>query len=202
MNQKINDLLDRIRALEEELEQEIVARREELRFRLEDRKVRFEREVLARHRQLKVGLLRYLAGTSWRHLLSAPVIYSMIVPLLLLDLCVTLYQAVCFPLYRIPKLKRSDYFAFDREHLAYLNLLEKFNCAYCSYGNGLMAYVREIVARTEQYWCPIKHARRILGSHGRYPAFADYGDAEAYRKELESLRRQLKHEAAPPLDKG
>jgi hypothetical protein len=41
---------------------------------------------------------------------------------------------------------------FDRTHLAYLNLVEKINCAYCSYGNGLAAYLREIAARTEQYW--------------------------------------------------
>ena len=128
MNPKIDELLGRIKALEAELEQEIVARQAELRFRLENRKVRFEREMLERHRQFKVGVLRYLAGTPWRHLLSAPVIYSMIVPLLLLDLGVSLYQALCLPLYRIPKVKRRDYFSFDREQLAYLNLIEKFNC--------------------------------------------------------------------------
>ena len=194
MNPKINELLERIKALEEELQQEIATRQAELRFRLDHHRVRFEREVLSRHRQLKIGLLRYLAGTSWRHLLSAPVIYSMIVPLLVLDLGVSLYQMLCFPLYRIPKVKRADYFAYDREQLAYLNLIEKINCGYCSYGNGLIAYVQEIVARTEQYWCPIKHARRLQGSHARYPGFVDYGDAEAYRKELTELRRLLKRE--------
>ena len=199
MNPKINELLERIRALEEELEREVAARQEELRFRLENRKVRFEREVLARHRRLRVGLLRYLAGTSWRHLLSAPVIYSMILPLLLLDLCVFVYQGVCFPLYRISRVRRRDYFAFDREQLAYLNLIEKLNCGYCAYGNGLIAYVQEVVARTEQYWCPIKHARRVLNSHARYPAFVDFGDADAYRQELKSLRLQLKRKENSPL---
>ncbi len=196
MNPKINELLDGIKSLEEELEREITARQAELRFRLENHRVRFEREVLTRHRQLKVGLLRYLAGTSWRHLLSAPVIYSMIVPLLLLDLGVSLYQQICFPLYRIPKVKRGDYFAFDREQLAYLNLIEKINCGYCSYGNGLLAYVQEIVARTEQYWCPIKHARRLQGSHAHYPGFVDYGDAEAYRRELAELRDLLRRKTS------
>jgi len=194
MNPKINELLDRIKALEDELEQEIVARQAELRFRLENRKVRFEREVLERHRQFKVGVLRYLAGTPWRHLVSAPVIYSMIVPLLLLDIGVTLYQTVCFPLYRIPRAKRRDYFRFDREQLAYLNLIEKFNCGYCTYATGLIAYTREIVARTEQYWCPIKHARRVLGSSARQAAYVDFGDAEAYRNELETLRKLLARE--------
>jgi hypothetical protein len=54
---------------------------------------------------------------------------------------------------------------FDRYHLAYLNVLEKLNCAYA---NGLIAYVREIAGRTEQYWCPIKHARRVIGAHSHY----------------------------------
>ncbi|MDP2828248.1 MAG: hypothetical protein Q8O37_06540 [Sulfuricellaceae bacterium] len=84
---------------------------------------------------------------------------------------------------------------FDREQLAYLNLIEKINCAYCAYTNGFIAYAQEIVARTEQYWCPIKHARRILGSHVRYANFIDFGDAEAYRRELGELRKVLGRKA-------
>jgi hypothetical protein len=120
--------------------------------------------------------------------LTAPVIYSLIVPLVLLDLFVTIYQAICFPVYGIPKARRRDYLVFDRSHLAYLNMLEKLNCAYCSYANGLIAYVREIAGRTEQYWCPIKHARRVIGAHPRYALFEDYGDAEGYRKWLEQFQ--------------
>ena len=141
--------------------------------------------------------MRYLADTSRRHLVSAPDIYSMILPLLFLDLCVFVYQWVCIPLYRIARVKRRDDFAFDREQLAYLNLVEKLNCGYCAYSNGLLAYVQEIVARTEQYWCPIKHARRVLNSHAHYPAFVDFCDAQAYRQELKSLRRQLQREKPP-----
>jgi hypothetical protein len=63
-----------------------------------------------------------------------------------------------------------------------LNALEKLNCVYCSYANGLIAYVREIAGRTEQYWCPIKHARRVIGAHPHYAQFQDYGDAAAFRK--------------------
>lgn len=29
------------------------------------------------------------------------------------------------------------YVVFDRRHLAYLNAIEKLNCAYCEYGNGV-----------------------------------------------------------------
>ena len=112
----------------------------------------------------------------------------MIVPLVLLDLFVTVYQAVCFPVYGIPKVRRRDYLVFDRHHLAYLNALEKLNCAYCAYANGLIAYVRVIASRTEEYWCPIKHARRLIGAHAYYATFEDYGDAEGYRRRLEELR--------------
>ena len=48
----------------------------------------------------------------------------------------------------------------------------------------------KISARTEQYWCPIKHARRIKAAHERYPKFFDYGDAEAFRQGLGRLRKQ------------
>jgi hypothetical protein len=83
----------------------------------------------------------------------------------------------------------------DRRRLAYLNGIEKANCTFCSYANGLFAYVREVAARTEQYWCPIKHARRIAAPHRRYDAFFDYGDAEGFRRGLVALRRTLPHRA-------
>ncbi len=188
MTPQIGELIERIRALEEELEVELAAKREELRFKLIDHKVRFEQEMVGRHRRLKTGLLRYLLQVSPRHLLSAPVIYAMLFPMLLLDAFAILYQFVCFPLYRIPRVRRRDYLVFDHHNLAYLNLIEKINCAYCSYANGLLSYVKEIAARTEQYWCPIKHARRVRQAHSRYSRFVDFGDAEGYRRELENLR--------------
>jgi len=67
-------------------------------------------------------------------------------------------------------------------------VIERFNCFYCSYANGVIAQAREVAARTEQYWCPIKHARRMLGSHDRYPRFLEFGDAESYRQGIERLR--------------
>jgi hypothetical protein len=66
---------------------------------------------------------------------------------------------------------------------------------YCDYANGLMSIAREIVARTEQFWCPIKHARRVLGAHDRYHTFADYGDAECCQEQLLKLRAALRREA-------
>jgi hypothetical protein len=185
MGTPIADLTDKIAALEVELEAELAKRRAELRVGLEKGRVVFEEELLRRHRELRTKLLRYVLRAHPLVVLTAPVIYSLIVPLLLLDLFVTVYQAVCFPVYGIAKARRGDYFIFDRYHLDYLNALEKLNCAYCSYANGLIAYVREIAGRTEQYWCPIKHARRVIGAHAHYAQFKDYGDVEAFRATLE-----------------
>jgi hypothetical protein len=191
MNQNISDLIARIRELEEEVEREIASRRAQLHFTLEERKVRFEREVLTQHKRLKTGVLRYLAQASWRNLLSAPFIYAMFLPLLVADMAVTGYQWICFPLYGIPRVRRRDYFLFDRNSLAYLNIIEKFNCAYCSYATGLAAYLKVTVGLTEQYWCPIKHARRVLEPHSRYDRFIDFGDAESYRRELVTIRKDV-----------
>lgn len=191
MNPRISELLERIRLLEEEIEQELKRRRAELHADFENRRIRFEREILEQQRRFKAGLLAYIFGAELRHVASAPFVYAVIFPLLLLDLSISLYQFICFPLYRIPYVKRRDHFVFDRAHLGYLNLLEKLNCAYCSYGNGLASYMREIIGRTEQYWCPIKHARRVLQAHPYYDGFADYGDAEGYRSELKALRAAL-----------
>lgn len=192
MNASVNELVGRIRHLEDQLETEIKRRRAELHVDFEDRKIKFEKEVLAAQARLKQGLIAYFLDTSILVVLTAPIIYSCILPLLLLDVSLSFYQAACFPVYGIAKVRRQDCFVYDRTHLGYLNIIEKFNCAYCSYGNGVAAYFREIIGRTELYWCPIKHARRVLHAHPYYHGFTDFGDAEAYRRELESLRQDLR----------
>ncbi len=191
MNPKITELLDRIQQIESEIELEMKRRRAELQVDFEQARVRFEREVLEQQRRFKTGLLRYLLSSNWRSVVTAPVIYAVLGAMLLLDLSITLYQHICFRAYGIARVKRGDYFVYDRAHLAYLNWIEKINCAYCSYGNGLMAYGREVVARTEQYWCPIKHARKVMAAHPYYTGFVDFGDAEGYQRELENLRAKL-----------
>jgi hypothetical protein len=187
MKEHIEELLARIRELQEEIEAEYRQRLDEF----ERKRAELAGEFLKWQRDYKVGLLRYLVGVRPAVLLTAPIIYAGWIPFLLMDLFVTVYQTICFPVYGIPKVRRADYVVFDREGLPYLNFIEKFNCFYCSYGNGVAAYVREIAARTEQYWCPIKHARRMKAPHDHYPQFFDYGDAEAYRQGLERLRRRF-----------
>jgi len=191
MTPQIAILIGKIRALESELDAELAKSRAALRIGMEHGRIAFEAELLRRHRELRQKLLPYVLGANPLVVLTAPVIYAGIVPFLLLDLFVSVYQAVCFPIYGIAKVKRADYLVFDRHHLAYLNALEKLNCAYCSYANGIVAFTREIAARTEQYWCPIKHARRVVGSHARYVRFDEYGDAEGYQARLVKLRQAL-----------
>lgn len=191
MNSNLNDILERITQLEEELQAELKRRRDALEADFENRRVHFEQAIVEQQRRFKTGLLQYITEADLRNAITAPLIYSLIVPMLVLDVALTIYQWLCFPLYRIDKVRRRDCWAFDRAHLAYLNALEKLNCAYCSYGNGLAAYFTEIASRTEQYWCPIKHAKRMRHAHSRYNRFVDYGDAESFKAELHQLRDKL-----------
>ncbi|MGA9045630.1 hypothetical protein [Sulfuricurvum sp.] len=187
---KIDELVAKIKALEAELEAELHEEYE--RFSCEITKKR--EEILAAYRHDRQGLLRYLATTPIFNLLSTPVIWSVLLPAVILDAFVTVYQWVCFPIYKITKVKRSDYIIVDRHRLGYLNLIEKFNCLYCSYFNGLMGYISEIAARTEQYWCPIRHASRVKTIHSRYQNFFEYGDSGDYRKGIKRLRKELMEE--------
>lgn len=149
-------------------------------------------KVRAEHRRFRTGLWHYFWRGDMPTLLTAPVIYTVAVPFVLLDAWVTVYQAICFRAWGIARVRRRPYFAIDRHRLAYLNAAEKLNCMFCSYTNGLIAYVREVAARTEQYWCPIHHARRVRHPHERYEAFAAYGDPLAYHHRLPRLRESLR----------
>lgn len=191
-------ILGKIRDLELELEAEFARKRAGLRFGLERGRVLFDQEVIRRHHEIRKDLVSYLLSARFLVVVTAPVIYSLIVIFLLLDLCVSVFQAICFRVYGIPQVKRRDYLVFDRTGLAYLNALEKLNCAYCSYVNGVIAYVREVGARTEQYWCPIKQARRVIGAHARYAGFTEYGAGEQYRERLRALREDMREEAETP----
>ena len=108
-----------------------------------------------------------------------------------MDLFITLYQKVCFPLYGIPQVTRSEYVIIDRHKLKYLNLSKKFNCVYCGYFTGVIAYAQEVAGRTEQYWCPVKHAAKLKNPHTQYKNFFDYGDAKGYQEGFVNIRRKF-----------
>ena len=192
MNSRLNEILEEIRELENSVQAEMRRREEELKYRLSEGKVIFEREVLELHKKIAKPLFSYIIKAPILTILSAPIIYAMIVPAVLMDLSLWIYQMVCFPIYKIPKVKRSDHIVLDRHYLKYLNLLERLNCDYCSYFNGLASYAVEIAARTEQYWCPIKHASGKARYHSTAHLFVDYGDAEAYKTRLAEIREQLR----------
>lgn len=200
MSGRMQELVEEILRLQSELESEIEQRREKLGWRLKERFVEFEDEITAEHRRLRTGVARFLAESSISSYVTAPVIYSLIVPFVLLDLWVNLYQHVCFRAYGIPRVRRADYVVFDRARLGYLNWIEALNCLYCSYANGVIALVREIAGRTEQYWCPIKHALKAADPHRHYVQFLEYGDADGYRARLEALREKLRAEAEAMAD--
>jgi hypothetical protein len=191
MNERINQILLQMAALEADLHEAVHQQDSRVFFQIKGKRVEFEQSVRQAHRQLKTRVLRWLVTNRPQNLITGPLIYGMLVPLLLIDACVTFFQWACFPIYGITKVRRGDYLVFDRHHLGYLNFIEKFHCTYCEYGNGLMAYMTEILARTEQYFCPIKHAHKVLGTHTHYRRFLEYGQAEAYEAKLEEFRRAL-----------
>ncbi|MGD8208070.1 MAG: hypothetical protein PVH47_08330 [Thiohalocapsa sp.] len=198
-NHPFEQILARLHAAQTELNAEIdrllAANRERFRYTLERGRVVFDQGVHYLQRQRRTGVWHYLRTAPLGYLLSAPLIYSLILPLALLDAWITLYQHVCFRVYRIPRVRRRDYFVIDRHRLGYLNAIEQLNCAYCGYANQLLEYSREVAARTEQFWCPIKHARRTPDPHVRSRRFIDYGDADAYPPGLRARRDALRDDS-------
>ncbi len=185
------DLTARIQSLEKELRAALEEKERAFQYHWEREKATFKQSVLAEQRKLRHKLPAYILGSRFLVLATAPLIYAGVIPFFLLDLFLALFQGVCFPIYGIPEVRRADYLIFDRGSLKYLNIVERLNCRYCSYVNGLIAYATEVAARTEQHWCPIKHARRLRAPHSRYPHFFDYGDARRYNKEIETVRNDF-----------
>jgi hypothetical protein len=192
MSPYVDRVVANLREAEEALLRDVHDQQQRWRYRVHRRRVWFDEEVRRAHKRLKQSIPAFLRHGSLPNLLTTPIIYSLAAPFLLLDIWVTVYQWTCFPIYGIARVRRRSYFVIDRHKLAYLNSIEKANCLYCGYVNGLIGYVREIAARTEQYWCPIKHSRPIPTPHAHYQLFFDYGDAEAYRRGLAAVRRMLR----------
>ena len=200
MNDRISQILAQMAALEEDLRSAVHDQESRMFFQIKGKRVEFERSVKAAHLKLKKNFFLWLVTNRPQNLITGPIIYSMVIPLFMLDLCVTFYQYTCFPIYGVARVRRANYIVFDRHKLGYLNFIEKFHCTYCAYGAGLMGYMSEILARTEQYFCPIKHARKILGTHTRYNRFLDYGDAADYEARLEEFRVALGKDKPHPTD--
>lgn len=188
---KLRDLLEKMKQIEQELVREVQKKEEEMHYKILGKKVCFEEEVKKQHKILATNIYIYISNAKLSNILTVPIIWFCFFPAVFLDLVITIYHSICFPVYGIPKVKRSDYIVIDHQALRYLNAIEKINCIFCGYFNGLIAYVQEIAARTEQYWCPIKHGKRIVTIHSRYKKFLEYGDAVEYREKFEEIRKDF-----------
>lgn len=180
MNSKITEIFDAIRVLEDHLAKE-----------LEQEEEKLSANFLTAQKKFKEGLFHYMWHTPILHYLTAPIIYAGIIPAFILEFFLFVYQMINFRVYKIAPVVRKDYFIFDRASLDFLNIIEKINCFYCSYFTGLLNYTMEVVGRTEQFWCPIRHARKLLAHHAHYTKFTPYGDGKRYREELKKLREEL-----------
>ena len=191
MNDKIREIVEEIEAMKLKLAEEIAKQEGHIRYEIHDGYVKFENEILAKQKENMKNLITWFREVPFIHFLAAPIIYAMIIPSMLFDLTIFIYQQVVFRIFKFKFIKRSDYIIFDHQYLGYLNPIEKVNCLYCSYVNGLMQYASAIAGRTELYFCPIKHAKKVAHEHNYYDAFLSYGDGEDYQDKLKALREEL-----------
>lgn len=192
-NQEIEGLFKKLKDLENEIEEKLEARRHEFVKDIKDGKAHFEEDVIKAQIALRTSVDKYIFKSNFATIITAPFIYGMIIPFVILDIALFIYQITCFTAWQIPRVNRSKYIIIDRQRLQYLNAIEKLNCVYCGYGNGILAYAVEVAGRTEKYWCPIKHAQKTQNPHHFYRDFFEYGDACDFREKSEEYREQLRN---------
>lgn len=188
MNDKIRKIVEEIEAMKLKLADEIVQQESHISYEIQNGYVKFEKEVLKKQKENMKNLLSWFSEVPFLHFLGAPVIYGMVIPVVFFDIALFVYQQIVFRIFKFKFIKRSDYILFDHQYLGYLNFFEKVNCLYCSYVNGLMLYASAIAGRTELYFCPIKHAKKVVREHSFYEKFLSYGDEKEYQKKLKELR--------------
>jgi len=191
MSDKITEIMNEIEIMKVKLLEEIAAHEKHISYEIQNGYVEFEKDVLDKQKKNMKNLFVWFRDIPLLHLLASPLVYAMLIPAVFFDIILFIYQQVIFRIFKFKFIKRSDYICFDRQYLGYLNIIEKLNCMYCSYFNGLMQYASAIAGRTELYFCPIKHAKKIAYEHEHYKNFLVYGDEEEYQKKLEALRKQF-----------
>ena len=105
-----------IKNLQQELKEEVKRIRIET-YEIRDRSIRFKDEVRAHHKSQLVRVFDYLRHARLRNIATAPMIWLCVFPALFMDLVISLYQAVCFAVSGIPKVRRADYMVMDRKYL-------------------------------------------------------------------------------------
>ena len=118
MSPYVERIAKRFREAEKDLAREIEEQEERWHYRVHRGRVWFDREVRRAHRRARQNIPAYIGEGSFLSLLTTPVTYSLMAPLVLLDVWVTMYQCVCFPVYGIARVPRRAYFVIDRHKLA------------------------------------------------------------------------------------
>lgn len=184
MEAKINEKIKALQLQISKLEDQLVSNREQEQqafdYRLRGRRAIFADPVKHVHKAKRTSVIDYMKKLSWKTYLTGSIVYFMIIPFAFLDLSVTVFQKVCFWAWEVPKVHRSTFVFIDRHHLEYLNGIEKLYCIFCGYANGVIGFTREVAARTEKFWCPIKHATKVIHAHEHYDEFINYGDVDGW----------------------
>lgn len=108
---------------------------------------------------------------------TMPICYLVAVPIMAMDVLATFYMWTCFPIYGIKRVSRSRYVNMQRRDLSSLNIVDRFNCHYCSYTHGVLRYVQQIAIETERMWCPIRHkSKKNFSELAHQSEFAESGD--------------------------
>ena len=190
MNDKIREIVEEIETMKIKLAEEIAEQERHISFEIHNGYVKFENEILSRQKKNMKNLLTWFRKVPFLHFIAAPIIYIMIIPSVIIDITLFIYQQIIFRVFKFKFIKRSDYIIFDHQYLGYLNPIEKINCLYCSYVNGLMQYALAIAGRTELYFCPIKHVKKVIHEHDYYDVFLSYGDRKDYQEKLKALSEE------------
>jgi hypothetical protein len=122
-------------------------------------------------------------GMLIRHTVNKPLLWSLVVPIAIVDIFAVFYNHTGFRICGIPRVKRANYVRIDRHKLQYLTLWQKFGCLYCGYANGVLQYCVETGARLETYWCGIQHVQDdnfIAPPH--HQNYAAYGDEDEFNE--------------------
>jgi hypothetical protein len=125
-----------------------------------------------------------------RFIIATILIWIPFIPLLIIDFLAEIYHHFAFPVYGIPKVKRSEYvLVMDRNKLQYLTWYQKLGCMYCGYVNGVLLYLKEISGRTEKFWCGIMHENKSgfkIQEHQINQDFAKFNDDDDFKQKYQN----------------
>ena len=115
---KLEAIIEEIKKLEKQLVLEIEKKEEEFFYKIKGKKVYFDPKIKRYQKTLATRIYSYIVNTSLLNLLTVPIIWFCLLPALFMDVVVSVYQFICFRVYGIPEVKRSEYMVMDRHSLS------------------------------------------------------------------------------------